>query len=98
MQTCARCGAQVEIEGAVGRSSTCSNCGAYLHSCVNCRFYKPGMHNSCSEPQSEPVADKRSANFCDYFSMKQVRGNEIGGRPVDKKRKAREDFDKLFGG
>jgi hypothetical protein len=56
------------------------------------------MHNDCSEPQSELVADKRSANFCDYFSMKQVRGNEIRNRPIDRKKKAREDFDKLFGG
>ena len=97
MRVCARCGAKVDHAGVVGRNLTCSNCNAYLHSCVNCRFYRPGKHNDCTEPQAELVADKRVANFCDFFAMKEARGSEH--TPGDSKRdQARRDFDKLFGG
>ncbi len=97
MRACARCGAKVNIEGVIGRGSTCHNCGAYLRSCVNCRFYRPGMHNDCIEPQAELVTDKRGANFCDYFNMRETRGTEKG-TGENKRKKARDDFDKLFGG
>ncbi|MCK4923643.1 MAG: hypothetical protein KAS61_01635 [Spirochaetes bacterium] len=97
MRVCARCGAEVDHAGTIGRNNTCSNCGAYLHSCVNCRFYRPGRHNDCTEPQAELVADKRAANFCNYFTMREARGSEP--KPAGNKRdKARKDFDKLFGG
>jgi len=43
------------------------------------------------------VADKRAANFCDYFTMRDAKGSEsIPGE--NKRDKARKDFDKLFGG
>ena len=97
MRVCARCGAKVDHAGTIGRNNTCSNCGAYLHSCVNCHFYRPGRHNDCTEPQAELVADKRAANFCDYFTMRDAKGSEsIPGE--NKRDKARKDFDKLFGG
>lgn len=67
MKVCANCSSTVKVEGGVTRSSTCDNCGAYLHSCVNCKFYAPGKENDCREPQSEHARDKNSANFCEYF-------------------------------
>jgi hypothetical protein len=97
MRVCARCSNTIDLEGKIARSSTCPNCGAYLHSCVNCKFYSPGRHNDCSEPQAELVSGKRGANFCDFFVMQDA----AGGAPSswrDKKNKAHDDFGKLFGG
>jgi hypothetical protein len=91
MKRCARCQDEVTLDRVV-RSSTCRGCGAYLHSCVNCRFYSPGRHNDCSEPQAELVSDKTGANFCDFFVMadRDSPGRERGSE-------ARKRFDELFG-
>jgi len=72
----------------------CPNCGAYLHSCVNCKFYSPGSHNDCREPQADLVSDKKSSNFCEYFSPgDKKRATQKKGE----KRNARDRFDRLFG-
>jgi hypothetical protein len=96
MKVCGRCGAEVSVGRHVGRSETCSNCGAWLHSCVNCRFYSPRRHNDCAENMAEPVADKRASNFCDYFVFKE---SKTGGLPPSKSspKRARDEFNRLFG-
>lgn len=91
MKKCARCQAEVSLDRIV-RSSTCPGCGSYLHSCVNCRFYSPGRHNDCAEPQAELVSDKRSANFCDYFVMADRKSSPAQGGTD-----ARARFNQLFG-
>ncbi|MBN2325479.1 MAG: hypothetical protein JXQ30_17275 [Spirochaetes bacterium] len=80
----------------VGRSETCSTCGAWLRSCVNCRFYSPGRHNDCAENMAEPVADKRASNFCDFFIFKE---SKTGGssRGASYPKSARNEFKRLFG-
>ncbi|MFW6181429.1 MAG: hypothetical protein ACOC8N_06740 [Spirochaetota bacterium] len=100
MFRCAACGA--EITDRVTRRSECPACRASLHSCVNCRFYSPGRHNDCAEPQAEPVRDKRAANFCDYFAMatgggRRGRGKSGPGAPGTSGGDARERFNRLFG-
>ena len=104
MTICAMCRKKVSIEGKVSRASTCPHCGAYLHSCVNCKFYSPGKHNDCKEPQAEYVSDKRSSNFCDYFVFNESRSNDLdfnkasSESSIEKdKKNARDRFDKLFG-
>jgi hypothetical protein len=99
MFTCARCGKPAVISGRISRSLLCPSCGAYLHSCVNCRFYRRGSHNDCREPQAELVSDKKGSNFCDYFAP---RDGPVGDRPVterkeDGRNRQRERFNKLFG-
>lgn len=100
MYRCAACGA--EITDRVTMRSSCPACRASLHSCVNCRFYSPGRHHDCAEPQAEPVRDKRAANFCDYFAMT-PEGERKGwgrSRPGGSKPPggdARERFNRLFG-
>jgi len=94
MWSCAKCGTSIESGVPIGRSSTCPSCNAYLHSCVNCRFHSPGRHNDCAEPQAELVRDKRSANFCDYFVMREAGGDRDG---TDTRKSARDAFDSLFG-
>lgn len=49
---------------------TCAHCNAYLHSCRNCRFHRKGYPNECYIPDTEKVADKTRANFCDEFEFR----------------------------
>jgi len=49
---------------------TCDGCGAYLHCCKNCRFHRQGYPNECYIPDTEKIADKRRANFCDEFEFR----------------------------
>jgi hypothetical protein len=67
--SCHKCGAEVQTPpGArIGRRDSCSRCGADLHCCLNCRFYDPGKHQQCAEPQAEYVQYKDQGNFCEYF-------------------------------
>lgn len=96
MKLCARCKKEIAVVEKVGRGDTCKNCGAWLHSCVNCRFYNPGKHNDCNEPQAEYARDKEAANFCDYFVFKESKPGESASIE-DKKKSARDAFNKLFG-
>jgi hypothetical protein len=95
MYRCARCGKEIVLSGVM-RGSICPHCRAYLHSCVNCKFYSPGRHNDCSEPQAETVRDKRTANFCDFFVFRDSASHNIG-QAQKKKDDARKRFDSLFG-
>ena len=67
MPECAICHREVDIIDRVFRREECPHCGADLHTCIQCKFYAPGHHNDCREPQAEFVSDKERANFCDYF-------------------------------
>ena len=64
---CYKCGNEVVIDKRPWRTSTCPKCEAYLHCCLNCRFYEKNAHNECREPEAKWVRDKEIANFCDYF-------------------------------
>jgi hypothetical protein len=79
MRVCSGCGKEVSVEGKVSRRSTCSQCGAYLHACVNCFFHSPGSHNDCREPQADFVRDKSTANFCEFFQFKESKGFQSKG-------------------
>jgi hypothetical protein len=89
---CYQCGFEVEVKEKIGRQTTCSKCGRYLHCCLNCRFYSTTTYHQCCETQAEWVSDKQAANFCDYFEPMKT------GRPVSESRadKAREKLDQLF--
>ena len=64
---CYFCGERFEAEQRLSRSAVCEKCGRDLHCCLNCKFYDPGAHNNCREPQAEWVPDRYKANFCQYF-------------------------------
>jgi predicted RNA-binding Zn-ribbon protein involved in translation (DUF1610 family) len=106
MKICARCRKEISVDRRVSRRETCPHCGAWLHTCVNCRFYSPGRHNDCKESGTDPVRDKESSNFCDFFEFKESRAgpsptgeNPSGGSSSAEQRRqsARDAFDKLFG-
>ena len=64
--TCWACGQTLE-PSAYTREGECPKCRKQTHVCRNCRFFAPGLANSCREPVAEHVTDKERANFCDYF-------------------------------
>lgn len=84
---------------------TCGQCGAYLHCCKNCRFYRRGYPNDCYIPDTEKIADKARANFCDEFEFRGARASaeapshaqdqltELWGEDSGKPRSDRENGD-----
>lgn len=55
---------------------TCDTCGAYLHCCKNCKFHRKGYPNECYIPDTEKIADKARANFCDEFEFRAPPGED----------------------
>lgn len=55
-------------DGKLPFRSTCEQCDFYLHSCKNCKYYKPGLPNDCMVPGTEPVRDRESFNYCEEFA------------------------------
>jgi hypothetical protein len=94
MRVCALCGHALDDALEVFRATSCPSCDGDLKICLNCRFYKQGVHWDCLETIPEPVAEKDRANFCEYFRFRQGGG---AGAPADKRNGARDDFRKLFG-
>lgn len=90
---CHGCGTEIQVEGRVARSDECPSCARPLHCCRNCRFHDPTAHNQCREPQAEWVADRESANFCDYFEPSAGGG---AGIAEDRSTEARRKLDDLF--
>jgi hypothetical protein len=68
-RACYNCGREIGPAEQVGRRDACLACAADLRCCRNCRFYSPGAHNDCREPQAERQVDKVRGNFCDFFSF-----------------------------
>ncbi len=67
--SCYACGKEIRIEGTVGRRTTCPECDADLHACMNCRHYDESAPHACREPHAEHVIDKEASNACDLFQL-----------------------------
>ena len=70
MKTCHKCGA--EWEGGKRQPAykdICGSCTAYLHCCLNCKYYDTSCHNGCYIPNTDWIGDKRGLNFCDEFEF-----------------------------
>lgn len=92
---CRACGQKTQVGDIIGRRDTCSNCGADLRACIQCRHYDTSTADDCREPQAEPVPDKEKANFCDYFQP--ARGGPQGGGPGGlSKGEAQKKWEELF--
>ncbi|MEM5947896.1 hypothetical protein WKV44_05005 [Spirochaetia bacterium 38H-sp] len=90
---CSFCGADITAD-KVFRTTICPSCGRDAKVCKNCRFYDPDAHWQCRETIPEPVSDKEIANFCAYFSPKDVADVT---EQEEKRRRARKALDDLFG-
>ena len=90
---CFRCEEELVFDVKIARLDTCPNCGAYLHSCRNCRFWSIAAHNQCTENQGEFIRDREAANFCGWFQFRVV------GEDTSKETNAaKAKLDALFGG
>jgi hypothetical protein len=90
MKRCFRCNAVVEAREFFSRRDECFKCGADLHVCKNCAFYRPGRSNECDEPQAERVVEKDRSNYCDFFRFKEERESS------SQKDDAKKAWDELF--
>ncbi len=91
---CYRCGTEIVTENKIGRQDTCSQCGSYLHCCLNCRFYDRLAYHECREPQAEWVKEKDSGNFCEYFEARTASGAKKSSAADEAKKKLQELFGK----
>ena len=71
----------------------CPSCNAYLHCCLNCRFYDEHAHNKCRIPTTDWVGDRAGPNFCDDFEF----GEHGPTQNNAKQDQARDALGKLFG-
>jgi hypothetical protein len=83
-----------------GFNEACETCSKDLHSCLNCRFYKPGARWDCAETIQEPVPDKEARNRCEWFETNPAYLKASAGRIAQRSaaEKAKRDLDRLFGG
>ncbi len=95
MRLCHRCGQPwVSEKKTPGVKEYCEKCSAYLHCCLNCRFYEPKLHNQCAIPTTDWVGDKAGANFCDEFVFRDAQSD---AQDQGEASSAREKLDALFG-
>ncbi|MFM7555172.1 MAG: hypothetical protein ACKPAH_07740 [Verrucomicrobiota bacterium] len=98
---CHRCGWVWTLRDAPGRSESCPQCRADLRICLNCRFHDLQAAHQCRERRAEPVAEKDSANFCEYFDFRlrewrdPAQANPAAASREDQ---ARADLRRLLGG
>ncbi len=91
--SCHGCGATVRIDGPVGRRTTCPECDADLHACINCKHYDESAAHECREPHAEHIIDKLQSNACDLFQL----GDGASRRRQTSSREARDRLAGLFG-
>lgn len=97
---CSYCGSPIPSDRKPGFNEVCDSCGKDLHSCVNCRFYRPGARWDCTESSvQEPITDKDSRNYCDWFETRPELLSASAGHGAARSaaEKARKDLGKLFG-
>lgn len=75
--------------GKISFREYCEACGSALHCCRNCIYYKTGLPNDCMIPNTEYVADRTKANFCDEF--------KLSGKGPTKLKDANNAAKRLFG-
>ena len=87
-RSCWRCDAELDLPEKVPFRAVCDACGAYLHCCVACVNYQPGLPNDCRIPETDPIADRESFNFCEWFKE---------GREKEKRESPEDVARRLFG-
>ena len=90
--SCHGCGAELRFDGPVGRRTTCPECDADLHSCINCRHYDETAPHQCREPHADHLVDKIASNACDLFQL-----GDGASRRRQSSRSARAALGALFG-
>lgn len=90
---CGRCGMRQYSPEKIEPTAECSQCGADLHTCTNCRFFDTGAPNECRAGVEVRIAKKSTRNECDLFEAKVIVETESqSARGSD----PRSEFDALF--
>ncbi|MHC1768047.1 MAG: hypothetical protein AB9869_27885 [Verrucomicrobiia bacterium] len=93
---CWKCGWEWTLSAQPGRSDSCHQCGNDMKVCLNCVSYDSRVAYQCRDRRADPVAEKDSANFCEYFEMiRRVYTPAQGANP--REAAAREQLKRLFG-
>jgi len=96
VKKCHRCGQEwVSDKRRPAFKEYCDKCSAYLHCCLNCRFYDPYAHNKCRIPTTDWVADRAGPNFCEDFEFADA-ADAPAAKDDDKREKARHALGDLF--
>ena len=96
MKWCHKCGKEwISEKKQPAVKEYCDGCTAYLHCCLNCRFYDEHAHNKCLIPNTDWVSDRAGCNFCDEFEFADT--DATGKRQDPKQQKARDQLEGLFG-
>src|SRR3989441_6297678 len=88
---CAACGAT--LQPGIAIDSSCSKCGAALHSCRQCTFFDPGARFECRKPIPARIANKQAQNTCELFEARKIVERETSSSGPSSGRQA---FDNLF--
>ena len=84
------------MNGNPGRGEVCMKCRADLRVCLNCASYDPRVAQQCRERRAEPVLEKHTGNFCEYFEfVKRAWAPRETANP--REAAARAQMKKLFG-
>ncbi len=68
-RNCWKCGTEYTLAGSPGRSETCAGCFGDLKVCLNCVSYDRAVAYQCRDRRADPVEEKHTANYCEYFEM-----------------------------
>lgn len=93
---CARCGTPQHDFGEIAMEAVCQ-CGADLHSCINCRHFDTTTLWECRAEIKTRVAGKDRRNECPQFAPKLIADLSADKRSrVETPNDARKAFDDLF--
>jgi hypothetical protein len=93
---CYNCGWEWTLPGLPGRGDSCHRCHADLRVCLNCLCYDARVAHQCRDRRAEPVMEKASGNFCEYFDF--ARRAFVSKKEENpRENAAREQLKKLFG-
>ena len=90
---CARCGQT--LRRAIAADTTCSSCGAALHTCAQCASFDTGSRFECVQPIAARVSPKDERNECTFFEPR-VTVERQTHSAVTGPRRAQQAFDDLF--
>ena len=93
---CHKCGWEWTLAGQPGRSESCHGCGVDLRVCLNCVSYDLRAAYQCRDRRADPVLDKATGNFCEYFDFAR-RIVAPKDKVNDREASAREQVKKLLG-
>ena len=90
------CGKDWTSSRQPGRGDGCTQCRADLRVCLNCRHFDKTAAYQCRDRRADPVPEKASANFCEYFEF--ARRTFAGNTGNSREESARAALRSLLGG